>query len=363
MLLKVFEFRNTTTVIVHSAGGRYTMLEKKLRAGFTLIELLVVIAIIGVLVGLLLPAVQQARESSRRATCGNNLKQMGLAFHNYADANQRGGDGTFPALGELRTTGAATSELSSTGNRCYTWFTFLLPFAEESELFSDLENRSTNSGAVDPWSAAVGGTTVWSVISTSRNSRVGYAVCPSWVDSIVDKNGVLYSQEDLGPNAPQGIATYRANVAQAYWSDGLVGSANWASAGRILRKGALNGGVLSGTGISYENGRVPFAQFTDGMAKTFLVVESASGSDWARGENRHAAWIPGTGTTAYLQEIRTSGGNNNNNSRGAGSGHPGMFGAITADGAVHFQSFETSRNVYVDLITRQNGGTSNPVDL
>jgi len=95
------------------------------RKGFTLIELLVVIAIIGVLVGLLLPAVQQARESARRASCTNKLKQLGLAVHNYADTNKE-----LPPLALLGSSGQATP--------AWAWSALLLPFLEEVNLHNTL---------------------------------------------------------------------------------------------------------------------------------------------------------------------------------------------------------------------------------
>ena len=109
------------------------------RKGFTLIELLVVIAIIGVLVGLLLPAVQQARESARRASCTNKLKQLGLAVHNYADTNKE-----LPPLAVMGSSGQATPAWARSA--------LLLPFLEEFELHSTLgvaSGQPTDSGALD----------------------------------------------------------------------------------------------------------------------------------------------------------------------------------------------------------------------
>jgi prepilin-type N-terminal cleavage/methylation domain-containing protein len=112
------------------------------RPGFTLVELLVVIAIIGVLVALLLPAVQSAREAARRMSCASNLRQMGLAMQNYHDVNQ-----TF-ALGVLNT--AANASNGANGN--WTWPSRILPYLEQGSLYQQLNvgvgtvpNPNTNS--------------------------------------------------------------------------------------------------------------------------------------------------------------------------------------------------------------------------
>src|SRR3984885_13173973 len=113
------------------------------RSGFTLIELLVVIAIIAVLIALLLPAVQAAREAARRAQCTNNLKQLGIAMHNYHDVV-----GSFPTSFWRNTIDKIGGTTVDGVNR-HSWIAMILPYIEQAPLYNAINFSSSNGGPVN----------------------------------------------------------------------------------------------------------------------------------------------------------------------------------------------------------------------
>ena len=131
-------------------------LSRRIQRGFTLIELLVVIAIIAILIALLLPAVQQAREAARRTQCKNNLKQLGLALHNYHDVHRTFPPGYFAGINQ---TGGLWNQ------QRYCWMQMLLPFMDQAPLYNQIQPQI--DGSVDSFSFA------------GRESIIPGLMCPS----------------------------------------------------------------------------------------------------------------------------------------------------------------------------------------
>jgi len=139
------------------------MSKRDAKSAFTLVELLVVIAIIGVMVGLLLPAVQAAREAARRMSCGNNLKQLGLAMHNYESTYKK-----LPALG--------SAGMGIAVDRGYAWSLAVLPFIEQGPAYDRMmaQARPSGPGLPEPWHT---GTSVFEVEVWKKD--IPSFICPS----------------------------------------------------------------------------------------------------------------------------------------------------------------------------------------
>ncbi|MEW4564794.1 DUF1559 domain-containing protein [Bremerella sp. JC770] len=197
---------------------------------FTLVELLVVIAIIGVLVSLLLPAVQQAREAARRIDCQNRIKQIGLALHNYHDTH-----GTFP-FGELVTPDACPPASSS--KRGASWTVSILPFMEQGPRYDQFNMAGTFAGIANE------GTSTNEAVQIAANSAYQ---CPS------------------DPNA----ATSEPNTNYR----GVQGGGAVADA-RCATGTASNQRLFFDNGILYMNSETGMRDITDGTSNTLMVGES-----------------------------------------------------------------------------------------
>ncbi len=211
----------------------------RIRRAFTLIELLVVIAIIAVLIALLLPAVQNAREAARRTQCKNNLKQIGLALHNYHDTYRMFPSGWIA----VDDTGAPSAHEGTSG---VGWATMILPYIEQANVYSQF-NASLR--LTDPANAAF-----------LRNQIASYK-CPS------DPQPEYFSLAEEGSGAILAKLPI-ANYIGCFGTVELDGCEN--APGDLP---VMADGTCKGDGIFYHNSSVRIASITDGTTYTFMVGE------------------------------------------------------------------------------------------
>jgi prepilin-type N-terminal cleavage/methylation domain-containing protein/prepilin-type processing-associated H-X9-DG protein len=311
------------------------------RRAFTLVELLVVIAIIAILIGLLLPAVQKVREAANRAQCSNNLKQLGLALHNYASSK-----GYFPS----------STRASDTATVRSAWVTSILPFLEQNSLFKDYDDSKNWD---DPVNLPVTSVPVKlfqcpaTPVPTRLDGDQQLAPSGGWVPVVA----II----DYGP-----ITSVTPQLAQLYPSQ-----------------------INAGLGFLARNTRPRFADVTDGTSTTILLAESAgrpslyqqgriignaydtvspvrvNGGGWARSASDFdlkGCTSDGTTFPGPCAINCTNGKNVGNTypdpvygSNGTGETyafHTGGANILFGDGAVHFLSATTDIITYAALVTR-----------
>jgi prepilin-type N-terminal cleavage/methylation domain-containing protein/prepilin-type processing-associated H-X9-DG protein len=327
------------------------MVIRQKRSAFTLIELLVVIAIIAILIGLLLPAVQKVREAAARASCQNNLKQLGLAYHNHADAL-----GYMPPSADYDLTPVAVGGLPT----AHGWGVFLLPYIEQ-------DNVARNYDLTQPF--IVPGN------QAAISAPIKIMVCPS-----APHNGLTYTDSTsfAGKTYPftAAVADYAPdsgiNGGAAVYLNSLGASPPYTSVNNVL--GAVYPRIqgpaplLAALGLQASEGRCRIVEIGDGTSNTLLLAEDAGrpqryemgrlvagkgsgGAGWGDPNAEYGldGYNPANGGSPGPCAI------NCNNDNEVYSFHSGGANILFCDGSVHFVSSGVNIVTFGAMITA-NGG-------
>ena len=324
----------------------------KHKSGFTLVELLVVIAIIGILIGMLLPAVQQVREAARRIQCGNQLRQWALAMHNHESTHMRFPPGlNVPVVSSANNGEFRESNTLADGGpilpaplegRFTNWMMETFPFMELGNLHSQLDLTVQEKDFNASGSQTAISTTV-----------VPSLICPSDVgDEVVNSFGDLWF----------GVNSY------------------FAVGGEVVHFLAKS----TEDGIFFQNSKIGFSEISDGSSNTLLIGERFSqDAEWEEfGNFRGWAWASWNASQDLMGgvlepinfqlEAGTGGGDLNpsfddrdRKINSFSSGHPGGANFAVADGSVQFLTNQStaSLEVLVSLAIRNDGQVSNVTDF